>query len=70
MAILLRKGDTIKWLPSGDGAGDGLTPIDLLVKDIHYGTPIAGKIEVIVDGHPPIRISSRSHINIVIPQKN
>lgn len=63
MAILLRVGDTILWLPP---EAEELDPIELQVKKIHYGDPIAGRIRVEVSRGPDLRLSAKAPVCVVI----
>lgn len=67
MAILLRVGDTILWLSP---EAEDLVPVELQVKKIHYGDPIAGRIRVEVNQGPPLRLSAKAPIGIVVQLKS
>lgn len=62
MAILVRVGDTILWLPPDS---EDLVPAELNVKKIHYHDPVDGKIRIETDGGD-IKVSSRSPIHVKV----
>lgn len=66
MAVLLRAGDTIMWLPP---EADDLTPIETTITHVHNADPVVGKIRFETDRTKDIRVSARTILNLVVQLK-